>query len=120
MQELSVIVKKLWGQETWLVNEPEYCCKILDINKGASGSLHYHPIKKETFIVIKGEIQLEHNGREQILFADSEAITIQPGTPHRFRALQSSSILEISTHHDDNDIIRLEESKGDKLCKNFP
>ena len=49
MSQLPLIVKKVWGREIWLVNEVEYCCKMLEVKKGASGSLHYHVVKKETF-----------------------------------------------------------------------
>ncbi len=108
------VIPKAWGQEIWLVNEPEYCCKILDINKGAAGSLHYHPIKKETFIVIKGKIQLEYGGDKELMWLGSGSMTILPNTPHRFKALKDSSILEISTHHDDNDIVRIEKSNDNK------
>ncbi len=108
MSQLS-IVPKVWGYETWYINEPEYCCKVLDIKKFASGSLHYHSIKKETFIITKGKIQLEHGDKKEVVRTGA-IITIEPKTPHRFTALKESSILEISTHHDDTDVTRLEKS----------
>lgn len=112
MGALPVIVSKVWGREIWLVNEPEYCCKMLEINKGASGSLHYHPVKKETFIVANGKIRLEYGQNVATMMAGPTAITLLPGTPHRFKALKDSAILEVSTHHDDQDVVRLEESRA--------
>ena len=105
------LVKKVWGHELWWVNEPEYGCKTLGIDKGASGSLHYHPIKKETFIMVKGKIKLEYGDKEVILEAGYAPITILPGVRHRFTGLKNSIFLEVSTHHDDNDVVRLELSK---------
>ncbi len=113
MPQFPIIVPKVWGSEIWYVNEPEYCCKVLDINKFASGSLHYHSIKKETFIITRGKIQLEHGDKKEILRTGA-TITLEPQTPHRFTALKDSSILEISTHHDDNDVTRIEKSSDNK------
>lgn len=112
MCQLPLIVPKVWGREIWLVNETEYCAKLLEINKGASGSLHYHLIKKETFMVATGKIRLEYGKAVVIMRAGPETVTILPGTPHRFTGLKSSSILEVSTHHDDNDIVRIEGSRA--------
>mgnify|MGYP001597679320 CR=1 FL=1 len=105
-------VPKVWGEEVWLVNEPEYCCKMLYLNKGASGSLHYHLVKKETFIVGVGKVELEIAGKRAKLTAGPGAITILPGQPHRFKALKQSVIIEVSTHHEDKDVVRLEESRA--------
>ena len=103
-------VEKVWGREVWIANEPEYCGKLLYVNKGASGSLHYHPKKKETFYLLRGKIELEHG--DIMLSAWPEPITIQAGVPHRFTAQEDAIILEVSTHHDDEDVIRIEESRA--------
>lgn len=112
MPEFPVGVKKVWGGELWMVNEPEYCCKVLFLNEGASGSLHYHKFKKETFMVLKGKIRLEYGSNKVELSAGVDVVTIPISVPHRFTGVEESSILEISTHHDDNDVVRLELSKA--------
>ena len=106
-------VEKVWGKEVWIANEPEYCGKLLYVNKGASGSLHYHPKKKETFYRLSGALCLTV-GDEVIIFNElsESAITIPAGTPHRFTAFIDSILLEVSTHHDDEDVIRIEESRA--------
>ena len=112
MSQFPLIVDKVWGREIWLVNETEYCSKLLEINKGASSSLHYHPRKKETFMVATGKIRLEHGKAVDVMRAGPKVVTILPGTPHRFKALKQSSLLETSTHHDDEDTVTIEESKA--------
>lgn len=102
------VIPKVWGREVWLVNEPEYTCKLLEINKGSSGSLHYHPKKKETFIPAMGKVKLEYGDKTVKL---KEPVTILPGIPHRFTGLKQSTILEVSTFHSDEDVVRIEESK---------
>ena len=104
-------VKKVWGSELWIVNNDKYCGKLLNINKGASSSLHYHPVKMETFYCIKGQVGLEIEDKGFLLNSFSRPKTIMPGERHQFTGLTSATIVEISTHHDDNDVERLEESR---------
>ena len=107
-------VNKVWGWEEIIVNEPEYCAKILCINEGASGSLHYHSKKKETFCVIKGSVKVERGGMKFLLNDKSEPITIPPGVAHSIRGTgyDVSRVLEVSTHHSDDDVFRLVESSS--------
>ncbi len=102
-------VEKAWGKEIWLCNEKEYCAKWLLISPGKQCSLHLHPIKKETFVVIKGEVRLEHDGKLERLH-EGDIRTILPKTLHRFGSYYGAKILEISTHHSDNDVLRTEPS----------
>lgn len=119
------IVKKLWGNELWIVNNSKYCGKILTIRKGARCSLHFHPRKDETFFVLSGKVKLYYNGSEFIM-NKFNSFRIEPGNKHRFESIdKESKILEVSTYHDDEDVVRVQESeikKGNRLCtiiKNF-
>ncbi len=103
------IIDKKWGYEEVIVNLPEYCGKFLHINKGGKSSVHYHKNKRETFLCIKGEVMLDVGGHP---FVMTEPCTINPGIPHSFLGITDAVILEISTHHDDNDVFRLTESNG--------
>ena len=115
------IHKKVWGQETWIVNNSEYCGKLLDVYGGASCSLHYHLAKHETFYCLSGRVILllwpyydpvegTHLTQYRTLLA-GDTIDIPRGLPHLFKADTESRIIEFSTHHDDNDSIRLTQSK---------
>jgi mannose-6-phosphate isomerase-like protein (cupin superfamily) len=104
-----MIVAKAWGREEIVVDEREYCCKFLRISAGKQSSLHYHLKKKETFVVQSGEVCLEHNGiTEDLKIGDQR--TVQPGVAHRFSSKHGAVLLEISTHHSDEDVVRLEPS----------
>lgn len=111
------LVEKVWGSEDWIVNNNDYCGKILNLAPDGVSSLHKHRVKKETFLVIAGTVLLEimiventpefHVLRSWAL----DAITIKPGVPHRFRALDGpATVIEFSTHHEDADVVRLEPS----------
>ena len=104
------IVAKVWGYEKWLENNPKYCCKILSLNKGYQCSLHYHKEKDEMFLVTKGQVKLEL-AKEVTYLRKGNFIRIPPGTVHRFYGVEDSEILEVSTHHKEEDSYRLEESK---------
>jgi mannose-6-phosphate isomerase-like protein (cupin superfamily) len=110
----KAIVKKVWGTENVLVNEPEYCLKILYLYPGRKCSLHYHTIKKETFSVQSGLVRLEQRDLRghpiDELLKPGETRTIMPKTPHRFSSTHGAVMLEVSTHHEDEDVTRIEPS----------
>jgi len=105
-------VPKVWGEELWLVNSDKYCGKLLTINKGAQSSYHYHKIKEETFYCLYGQVTLVIEGKTFVMDSMASPKTIEAGEKHSFKGIKSSVLLEISTHHDDEDVVRLEESRA--------
>lgn len=116
-------VEKAWGVEEIVVNDPAagYCGKILWIKPGWMCSLHYHPVKTETFMAHLGTVGVEYwpNGPEgkpvlSILRSWSrDALHLPAGTVHRFWAMgeEVAALMEFSTAHSDDDVVRLEPSK---------
>lgn len=111
-------VSKLWGFEEILVNGDKYCAKLLWITAGFQCSLHYHLVKTETFIALDGLTRVEYhegNTRFETLLSGRrrDTLTIPAGTPHRFWSMGStgSLLLEVSTTHSDDDVVRIEPSK---------
>lgn len=103
-------VEKIWGTELWLVNCSHYGCKILKLNKDFQCSLHYHKLKTETFIVIRGHVKLEVPD-VMVTLGPGDSYNIHPGMEHRFTGLTDALIVEVSTMHLDSDSYRLEESR---------
>lgn len=103
-------VEKLWGFEYWIINQPGYCWKLLELKEGFQCSLHFHRIKAESFAILAGRVQLEV-AEGNYLLIPSDIIHIYPGTEHRFTGLTDALISEHSTHHEDSDSYRLEPSK---------
>jgi mannose-6-phosphate isomerase-like protein (cupin superfamily) len=110
----KTIVSKDWGFEEVLVAEPEYTLKRLVIKPRKRCSLHYHPIKKETFVVESGVVRLEQRSIRGTpideLLVRGESRTIMPKTPHRFSSVLGASLMEVSTRHSDDDVVRIEPS----------
>jgi D-beta-D-heptose 7-phosphate kinase/D-beta-D-heptose 1-phosphate adenosyltransferase len=108
--ELAYTVPKVWGYEKWLENNDKYCSKLLSLKKGYQCSLHFHKLKDEMFLVTLGHVRFEL-GDEILHMMPGSFIRVSPGVKHRFRGMEDSEILEISTHHSEEDSYRIEESR---------
>ena len=103
---------KVWGREVCLANTELYCAKYLYLDPGFACSLHRHLVKDETFVVLGGSCLLEH-GDSQRQMEPNDSQRIAPGTWHRFSNHGDTVcvILEVSTHHSEEDVERKEPSK---------
>jgi len=105
-------VDKTWGRELWLVNTDLYCAKILEVEHSKGGSYHEHRVKDETFIVLQGSIILIVGTggywARAIRLDEGDRRRLHRGVPHLVIGLsrRTARILEISTQHNDTDVIR--------------
>lgn len=105
------LVPKPWGHELWWAQAPRYAGKILVIEKGKRLSLQFHRIKHETVYVLKGRLGLLL-GRRRRTVGPGTAVTIRPGTVHRFDApLGRVTLLEASTP-ELQDVVRIADDYG--------
>lgn len=106
-------VPKGWGFEKWIVNNSEYCGKLLYFVKGKRCSWHYHILKDETFYIQSGKVLLKYNDFDEI--EDAKEIVLGPGDKfhiyrglrHQIFALEDTELFEFSTQHFDTDSIRV-------------
>lgn len=105
-------IKKPWGMEWWWAHTKKYAGKILEINKGHQLSYQYHKKKIETILVLEGKIEIVTEGQKYIL-TPLQSFHITKKFKHRFRALENSKVLEVSTPHL-NDLVRLEDDYARK------
>ncbi len=84
------------------VNEPEYCSKWLTLWPGQECPTHYHKLKKETFFVLRGEVELVADG-EAVALKTGERYTLRPGVRHSFGSPGGAVIEEVSTHDENSD-----------------
>ena len=105
-------VSKGWGSEVIITNNELYCGKLLNFNKGAKFSMHYHLIKDETWYVAKGKFILrwidtdDASHQEEILVV-GDVVRNFVGQPHQLEATEESTIFEVSTKHFDADSYRI-------------
>jgi quercetin dioxygenase-like cupin family protein len=107
------IYKKAWGYELWVVNDDEYCGKLLVFDKDKKFSMHYHLIKKESWYVSEGEfeygwIDTETATHNVVWLQQGDIIDLERGQPHQLKALtQGATIFEVSTKHYEEDSYRV-------------
>jgi mannose-6-phosphate isomerase-like protein (cupin superfamily) len=109
-------VEKPWGYELiWAVSEA-YVGKVLFVKAGEALSLQYHEQKDESWLVQSGRAMLELGveGSGELVGGEigaGDAFRYRPGTVHRVRAIEDTTILEVSTPHLE-DVVRLEDAYG--------
>jgi mannose-6-phosphate isomerase len=109
-------VDKPWGYELIWAKTDNYVGKILFVRAGELLSLQFHKEKDESWYVLDGRAELELGEVGQAVtksevVAKGAAFRFRPGTVHRVRAVDDTTILEVSTAQVD-DIVRLEDSYG--------
>ena len=109
-------IEKPWGFELLWARAEQYVGKILFVRAGQALSLQFHKLKDESWYVQAGRAMLEIGAPGDATPASEvvgpgAAFRLRPGTVHRVRALEDTTILEVSTPHLD-DIVRLEDRYG--------
>ncbi|HYY65115.1 MAG TPA: cupin domain-containing protein [Gaiellaceae bacterium] len=109
-------VEKPWGHELIWAKAEQYAGKMLFIRAGQALSLQFHREKDESWYVLEGRAELQLGEAGQAVLAEEvvgpgAAFRFRPGTVHRVRALEDTTILEVSTP-ELNDIVRLEDEYG--------
>ena len=109
-------VEKPWGYELIFVVTDRYAGKLIVVKAGESLSLQFHNVKDEAWYVLEGRAELELGAPgERILTSEvvgpGASFRFRPGTVHRVRALEDTTILEVSTPELD-DVVRLEDRYG--------
>ncbi len=108
-------VEKPWGYELVYAVTDSYLGKVLFIRAGEQLSLQFHRKKDEVIYIHSGRIELEvgEPGRtpDVEVVGPGRAFRFKPGTVHRWRALEDTFVLEVSTPELD-DVVRLEDRYG--------
>ena len=110
-------VPKGWGWERWIVNNEEYCGKLLFFNAGKKCSWHFHKLKDEVFYIQSGKVKVLYSDNDDIeqanavILGPGDNFHVYRGLRHRVIALEDTELFEFSTQHFDSDSYRIK--KGD-------
>ena len=109
-------VEKPWGYELVWAHTDVYAGKKLFVRAGYSLSLQFHREKDESWYVESGraELQLGAVGEAVLrseIIGPGACFRFPAGTVHRLKALEDTTILEVSTPQLD-DVVRLEDEYG--------
>ena len=109
-------MEKPWGYElVWALTDA-YCGKLLVVHAGQALSMQFHREKDESWYVLEGRAEIEMAAAGETVplsevVTPGAAFRIEPGTVHRVRAIEDTTILEVSTPQID-DVVRLEDVYG--------
>ncbi len=108
-------IEKPWGHEIVFARTEKFAAKVIHVRQGEQLSLQFHREKDEVVYVHEGRIELEigEPGRQpdvEVVGA-GRAFHLAPGVVHRWRELEDTVILEVSTPELD-DVVRVEDRYG--------
>jgi len=110
---INDVITKAWGQEDIRLNK-DYCIKIMTCKPGMQVSLHWHAVKKETFILIDGSLTIKTIDRtakptETKLTKRFDSFTLEPNVPHTFYTEEDRDaiFIEVSTVDESSDSYRI-------------
>lgn len=107
---LGTVINKPWGYEYVLFQNKEISIWLLHIKKGFSTSMHCHPHKKTSLLVLSGEAQFKTlDGISNL--KEEEGRIINKGVFHSTGAISEEGILliEVETPVNKEDLFRLED-----------
>ena len=109
---VPVRIDKKWGYEKWVVNNDEFCGKLLHFNKGAQFSCHAHHKKREVFEIERGLVELmtidqRDASQTKWILKPGDVVEIPRFLPHQITALEESEVREYSTTHREDDSFRV-------------
>jgi len=108
----NIVVKKPWGYEYLLFENDFVAIWILHIKKGASTSVHCHPNKKTSLIVLSGKV-LSSTLSEWFDLNTMDGLILENAVFHTSKAVSNGVfIMEIETPPNKKDLVRLKDSYG--------
>ena len=109
----KVVVKKPWGYEYLIYQNNYVAVWILYIQSGYQTSMHCHPNKKTSLVVLSGEARCSNLTGEMKL-TPGGGLLIDKGVFHCTQSLSDDGIIvmEIETPINKRDLVRLKDNYG--------
>tara|TARA_Y100000590_G_scaffold469825_1_gene660004 strand:- start:7083 stop:9620 length:2538 start_codon:yes stop_codon:yes gene_type:complete len=107
----KVVVKKPWGYEYLIFQSKCSAIWILYIKPGHQTSMHCHPQKKTSLIVLEGKVECSSLNKS-IIMSLGQGLIIDKGSFHQTKALSKNGcfVMEIETPVNKHDLVRLKDS----------
>lgn len=109
----GLVVNKPWGYEYLLFENDFVAIWILHLKFNESTSLHCHPQKKTSLIVLSGEVHVSTLS-DNFVFKQREGLIIDKGVFHSSKAISPAGLflMEIETPPNKTDLVRLKDEYG--------
>ncbi len=86
-----------------------YCKKLIILLPRQKHPYHFHKKKEETFQLLRGDLEVEVNGK-RVKLEPGDTLLIKPNDWHKFHTLAGAIFEEISTTHYNDDSFYQDES----------
>jgi len=109
----KLVVRKPWGYEYLTYQSKKVAVWILCLKKGQQTSMHAHPKKRTSLVVLDGEVTCKSLNQTRKK-KTGEAVIIEKKVFHQTsnNSNKDSIIMEIETPNDKGDLIRLADKYG--------
>ncbi len=109
----NIIVNKPWGYEYLMFENKHVAIWILFLKQGAKTSMHCHPKKKTSLLVLEGEVKTSSLEAEYLL-KTLGGVIIDKETFHSTSTdfAPGSFVMEIETPPEKGDLVRLNDEYG--------
>lgn len=109
----GIVIKKPWGYEYLIFENESIAVWVLYIQQDFQTSLHCHPNKKTSLIVLSGKA-LCSTIHQTIEVNPGEGFLIEPGVFHQTRAVSLGGVvvMETETPNNKRDLVRLDDKYG--------
>src|SRR3989344_3349322 len=109
----KVVVKKPWGYEYLIFSNEAIAVWILYLKTGAQTSMHCHPRKKTSLVVLEGKVNCS-TITEGLDRSVGEGLLIDKGVFHQTTTVSESGafVMEIETPVNKRDLVRLKDRYG--------
>ena len=104
------MVKKPWGYEYLIFAYETIAVWILYLKSGAETSMHCHPGKKTSLVVLEGQVNCS-TITEQLIRGAGDGLWIDKGAFHQTSAISEAGafVMEIETPVNKRDLVRLKD-----------
>ena len=109
----GIVVNKPWGYEYLMYDNPYVAVWALYLHHGHKTSMHCHPNKKTSLLVVSGEVVCS-TLEGWLLRKKGEGVMIDEGVFHSTRAdsNEGAFILEVESPPNKKDLVRLKDEYG--------
>lgn len=107
------IVDKPWGYEYLMFQNQFVAIWVLYLKQGFATSIHCHPHKATSLIVLSGQVETS-SLNSQFILNELDGVMIAKATFHSTKALSDGGafVMEIETPPNKTDLIRYQDSNG--------
>lgn len=109
----NVVVNKPWGYEYQAFQNENVAVWILHIKHGFQTSLHCHPAKKTSLVILQGTV-ISSNLNGDIQLSVGEGLFLEKGVFHSTKAISPGEaiVMETETPINKKDLVRLQDKYG--------